>query len=342
MIKTDRYWMPSLRLVLLALACMVVGSIFTGRGLPMTGQVGPVMDSSHAFHSIIYDRASASWFAGAYTQAGDVEGPALVARSADGLAWDSRFATSDGPVESISGFVAQDGLVWALSEASTSPALYAVPSSGGPLEPIWAAERLDMYLLGGPSAQAAGIACVGSNRDVGGYLVDMAGNVLTPELRDLDGHPLFAWDAMEWKGAWVAGTSRGIGEYHGDWAGKLAVLKDGAWEITPYAGAGIVQVTTLESDPSALYLCTTYGEIQRTTDLRHFTKYFQAEPGSDVRLWEVEGKVVEVSAAGVVYENGKEVWRTEADFLSLAPGPDGVLAGIVNKDGAAYGVRVTW
>lgn len=309
------------------------GSISTGIARPeWVWSIGNPVDNQLKYYSVAYKDG---WLVGAYSP-NDGQGEAVVSFSLDAQTGQAGKWWAPGEWESVSGFVG--GLV--LTEAGTYPTVFKAPAGGGQLEPIFRGDREDMYAFAGLGAQETGLVLFGSRRDKGGWVSDLNGSRLTSEMRDADGTPIFGWDATRYENKLVVGATLGLDRYNEPAAGRLCLWDGSGWTVKASNIGGILEVTTLEYDPGALWMTTAWGEVVRTVDLDGFEVKFQAERGHDVRLIETGGHLVAWSAAGVLYEDWQEVARIPGvEYLALAEGPDGVLGGTAIIDGVTRWVR---
>lgn len=239
------------------------------------------------------------------------------------------------------------------TESGAGPELYWAPSFDG--NRVTRSAHYGggtMYALGREGCKKSGnLVCISSNRDVGGRLalyVDGFWPTFTQQCRDADGHPLIIWDAL-WLpgGTYVAGCSRGLREYSTNpyHSGRLAFYRDGKWEVRELQPGGTGGITSFVELADHVYMTTTYGEVWKTRDFNSFELDFTVGPdvvGKDVHLFEVEGRLVAVSAWGRVYEKLGDSWTEALDFqgafwagrrfCSVQPGPRGLIAGPVTSE----------
>jgi hypothetical protein len=317
--------------VLLYLLAIYAGSILTGTARPeWVWSIGNPIDNQRQYYAVAYDPREGGWLAGAYS-ANDGKGEAVVSFSSNAQAGQVGRWWAPGDYESVSGFIAKDGRLWVLTEKDNGPTVFNAPAGGGKLEPLWSADHRDQYLFDGD-----GVVCIGSNRlDQGGRLAWMDGGEFTPPMFDETGRALFAWDALQFNGKWVAGTAKARAYNEPD-GGRLLALGPLGWEITSYRGSGVIDIFPLNG---GLGLTTALGQEYWTKDLQTFEQTYQGDPGHN--LWRIEagGRVLHYTGAGS-FEGGQKV--PNADFMALAASPEGVLGGTVLVDGTSYWIRAWW
>lgn len=203
------------------------------------------------------------------------------------------------------------------------------------------APRQSMYALGGPESAAQGWAAIsaGHGRKQGGVLAAWDRDAWRPFTFGLwlEDVPALIWTAARYSGRILAGASVGTRDYLAGDVGLLAEWAGDRWRIIPApVMAGVVRLTQLESDPGALYLSTTHGEIWRTTDLASYELYHRGygEHG-DAWVFELDQRRVVVGALGQVWEDGALVLDIPGvEFMTVAPtrlaNDDWCLAGPVS------------
>lgn len=293
--------------------------------------VGQPVDNRLKYYAVAWSEPEQGWVAGAWHKSG--EGSLVVSFSADGQTSQPWKWSSGDLVESASGFAFTEQGMIVLTEAPTRPGAYLAQAGGGSLTRLWSAEQWDMYLFDGE-----GVACIGSNLSKqGGKLSWLDGTVFTPPMYDETGWGLFAWDALYFNNTWVAGTAKAK-HYNSPDGGRLAALRDSGWEITPYRGAGVIDVFTVGA---GLGFTTATGHEFYTEDLINFKESFHGDEGHN--LWRVEssGQVLHYSGAGSFWWGGGYTKIADADFMFLADNGKGELGGVVEIEGITYWVRAS-
>jgi hypothetical protein len=306
--------------------------------------------------SVCHD--GSAWYIGSY------RGGGWIARSTDGREWEPhwlRLPVDPSTHESVSLFIPGEGHLNILTEDAAGPEVFVWWLEEERLERLARFGGGMMYALGGPAAASRGWAGIstGLRRNIGGRLIRWDADLnrwtyWTPEARESNGHPLLIWDATRFRGEVLAGCGLGLQGYFQEWAGRLMRLADDRWLPVPIPAMGsVVRLTRVSSDPDALYLSTAWGELWRTTDLQHFTRWQRAAygvgigGGHDLVLFDLGGWRVSVSAKGIIFLERQEVLRIpEMEFLAVAPAEVNgrwILAGPGRfSDGRTRPVRIVW